>query len=100
MKKFLLAALITLFSATSHAATDEQIHEVCTLEADVAGLIMEARQYGIPMSKVMSQVNDNFKPYVIIAYKDIKWSSEKRKQNSIGEMSSNAYLKCYESYGK
>ncbi len=97
MKKFLLAALITLFSATSHASNDDYVHEICSLESDVAGLIMEARQYGVPMPKVMSQVSDSFKHYVVSAYKDPRWSTEKRKQSSMGEASSNAYLRCFES---
>lgn len=74
----------------------------CRSLSDLAGSIMKSRQSGVPMTRAMGITDDielpSFKElvrsFVIQAYKEPHYQSEKYKQRAIVSFSDNIYLEC------
>ena len=90
MKALILMALL---------AAPAGANEFCGNLADAAGSIMDARQKGVPMHKLMPIINENeardiMKLIVVEAYESPIYSSDKYKDRAISEMSNRVYLTC------
>lgn len=106
-----LAALITAFLMTAHAARGDQMMEHCTQVSSYAESAMLARQKGLPLSDTLGFVaelrerNASESAYVlsmiemlqelvIMAYDRPAFRGESARQQAINEFSSNAMLDC------
>jgi hypothetical protein len=113
MKKALsVAALVVALGTASIAAgSDEngQAHEFCFAQSELAEVVMQRRQEGIPMRKVMEklshvEVGDVQKgltfAMVTDAYSRPLFNSSGNQQESINEFGSLIYRQCYRAFTK
>lgn len=93
MKKLLTA--LTLLSL-SFTATAEDEKMTCKQVSELAGVIMTARQTGVPMVEVFEKA-DGFKvieDVIILAYKTPKFSVKENQQEQINEFKNEFFLNC------
>ncbi|MDY6469397.1 hypothetical protein SKM57_12510 [Acinetobacter faecalis] len=84
-------------------STENNARETCEDIELIAGVIMENRQYGTPMSKAMLILNktddEQFKQVlekiIISAYEMPKFSTEANKQEAITDFKEAYFLGCY-----
>lgn len=99
MKHLVLAAL--LVAAPSMATTKEQL-AVCTALSDLAGVIMEARQTGTPLSKIMEVSYKDAGATKIIqalameAYKAPRYNTPQYQQREIDDFKNTIMMLCLE----
>lgn len=80
--------------------TESEIQENCTLWAQYAATVMQARQSGAAMSKIMSIATDNGsidpmkKQIVIDAYESPQMSVESNQERMTREFENKYYLAC------
>lgn len=99
MKHLVLAAL--LVAAPSMATTKAQLAE-CTALSGVAGVIMEARQAGAPLSMIMEVSYKNAGATKIIqalamdAYKAPRYNTPQYQQRAIDDFKNTIMMLCLE----
>jgi len=98
VKKLLVTSLMLVLISTPALAG------ICEDISSLAGLIMDVRQKGAPMSTVMGVANeqkDAYRPLcrsiVIDAYESPKYSTESVKAQVISEFTNKYYLACVKS---
>jgi hypothetical protein len=101
MKNLLMTAAIFVATTTSAFAQDEVTpDQICSTLGELAGIIMEIRQGGAPMSKVISQVpgSDVVRALVIGAYDTPRYSTDGYKSEAIEDFSNEAMLTCFKEF--
>lgn len=93
MKNLIIATTLTLASASSFA------YERCEYISEVATVLMENRQLGASMAKMMEiMVKDEsdvlYKEMVIKAYEVPQYQVAKNQQREINDFANNWYLAC------
>ena len=99
MFKQIVAALVIMVSASSVSANDEFCSDVGGLARDV----MEFRQMGVPMSKVMGalangsdvEFNGVMKNMIIEAYEYSQYSTKSVAESRINKFGNDWELNCY-----
>ena len=92
MKKLLLATLLTITASSAFAATGI---DVCNAEEKANGTIMEMRQMGVEMSKIMKVLKTQAEiDRVIDAYEVPMYNSKKYQQKKVVEFKNKHYLIC------
>jgi hypothetical protein len=91
MKRLLIAATTALMMTTAHA------DEVCANLGEYARTVMESRQLGVPLSKVMAVVKDADIPKKIAldAYEQPRFQSEEFRQTAIEDFGNKWETLCY-----
>ena len=102
MKKFLLAAALTISTASN--AKVSNVEEYCNSMYELAETIMEARQNGMTMKKskeiIVTTVSDDenlvgiANSLVNWAYSKPMYNSEEFKQNETNKFAEEAYYSC------
>lgn len=110
--KYVITVII-LFVFTLLVQADEEEPNYCLSIESTAGTIMEARQVGVPMAKVMKHTHPKtgddkidegvekiMKAMVMDAYKRPRFSSKEYQQNAILDFRNEWYLSCLEANDK
>lgn len=102
--KPLIALTLALATLTSQASDEPTTQEICKSIADLAEVIMQARQNGRDMSVLMDLVGESFedaevrRPYdrmVVLAYDSPRFSVEKNQQDAVSDFKNSVYLSCF-----
>lgn len=93
-----------LYAKNTKEYINGEIYSTCGGASKYAAVVMESRQYGVPMSKVLELVDrhkgelgGDVEPYVqivLIAYDVPMYSSETYKQAGIKEFANSTYEVC------
>lgn len=87
-------AAVAIVAATSAAAETKQ--ETCTLIGQLAAVIMEKRQDGVDMSRLMEIADTELvRELVIFAYDTPRFSSEGYKRTAVQDFANEAMGVCY-----
>lgn len=91
MKALILAAAATLTMITANA-------QDCKMIGDLAEKTMEARQVGVPMSKMMEIAKDDrlLKSIIIDAYKKPRFSTDEFQRSATVDFRADWEVACYE----
>ncbi len=79
---------------------DEEMswQEVCSLNAELAEVIMRARQAGVPMSQIMDAFggdgNQIARAMTLAAYDSFRYHTENSKRRAVEDFRDEWYLKC------
>jgi hypothetical protein len=102
MKKILLAAVFTV----SAEALEPDWLDVCGQFAEISGGIMQARQDGIEMKKIITAINQtdgsqsqldmarDMTKITIAAYEIPRYQTEEKQQSVVTEFKNEVFLKC------
>lgn len=100
-----VATLLTLSSCTVAANTD-QVIERCSSQATVAANIMQARQNGVPITRIL-EINKEYPDakslldfFAMEAYKVPRYSTPENQQQSIVEFSNTIFMLCMNYFNK
>lgn len=104
MKKLILAATLAVVSLSANATKTDEKQEQCESMYEYAEIIMNARQNGLPMTKMKELVkNTNDKQMIKIgksliewAYSEPKYQSEELQKYSTNKFAEEAYYACKE----
>ena len=92
MRKLLIAATLLSASTTAIAATPD---EACDSFARLANVVMELRQAGQPMSKMMQIAKDPMTRYIIIeAYDYPRFGTNSIAKTVIRDFSDRIHVEC------
>lgn len=102
MKRLLLAATLTIASLSANATKTDEKQEKCESIYEYAEIIMNARQNGLPMTKMRELVkNTGDKSMIKIgnslidwAYSEPKYHSEELQKHSTNKFAEEAYYAC------
>ena len=87
-------AAVAIVAATSAVAETKQ--ETCTLIGQLAAVIMEKRQDGVDMSRLMEIADTELvQELVIFAYEMPRYSSEDYKRTAVQDFANEAMGVCY-----
>lgn len=87
-------AAVAIVAASGAAAETKQ--ETCTLIGQVAAVIMEDRQDGVDMSKLMEIAEAKLlQRMVIFAYETPRYPSEGYKRKAVQDFANEAMAACY-----
>lgn len=94
---FVLAALLFASSAMSNDRRAE-VMRACKVQSELGEVIMQSRQQGIPISKMMEHVkgDDVSQALVLVAYKRPRFHAKEAVEREVQEFSSAAYLRCFD----
>lgn len=92
----MLKAIAVTISLTTTPLTAET-EDPCPVLGELSGVIMENRQAGTPISKMMSVSPDNDLVTAIIlqAYQQPRYSTEKYRQRAIDDFANTVMTACY-----
>jgi len=89
-----VVAAVAIVAATGAAAETKQ--ETCTLVGQLAAVIMEKRQDGVDMSRMMEIADTELvRELVIFAYEMPRYSSEGYKRTAVQDFANEAMGVCY-----
>ena len=106
MKKIIatLTSLLLFTPLSSYAEESKKIDptEVCSTFEELAGLIMEHRPLGTPMSKIMkvSGSDEIGRKIVVDAYERSRFSTESYQKKSIENFKNEWFLSCFKELSK
>lgn len=87
MKKLIL--ILTLISTSLFA------RERCEIREDLARVIMESRQSGLPMRDMISLApNKDYINLIMKAYREPKWQSDMVRISAVNRFANDEYLAC------
>lgn len=91
MKQLILAAAAAMTVTTANA-------QDCKMIGDLAEKTMEARQVGVPMSKMMEIAKDDrlLKSIILDAYKKPRFSTEEFQRSATVDFRADWEVACYE----
>ena len=98
MKKSMIA--LTLLAAVgfapAHAEQAQTTHQRCSVISELAEVIMNARQAGVPMRTTMELAGEDKASQAMVsqAYSQPLWSSEEYKIRAATEHANKWYLAC------
>jgi hypothetical protein len=96
--KFVLALVMTSTIASAQEPTGQQL---CASFGDLAETIMQNRQNGVPMSKMMDATDLELARAIILdAYKLPRFSSEDYQEKQTADFRNEVELECYKHMGK
>lgn len=101
MIKSIATSLLALTMSYSALATDN-IDGKCETIEFMAEKIMESRQSGVSMTKMMSIEGGGAlaRTLVMIAYKENRWSTPENQAKAITKFKNKAALECYKANGE
>lgn len=93
MKNLLLGLVLSVAAASPALAVD-----VCDQVDKLSGAIMEGRQAGVTLRKMITMADDvSFgKTITLDAYKQPRWSGEKARKRAVVDFQNKWYLLCIE----
>lgn len=97
MKKYILFFIFLCIIPFNSFAEN---YDVCTDIHTLACKVMEARQIGIPITRMLEIVEPEFRFIVIEAFKVPKFSTKEFQQAAIDKFGEEAFLGCYEAINK
>jgi len=106
MKKIIATSisLLLFIPLLSYAEESKKIDpiEVCSTFEELAGLIMEHRQLGTPMSKIMKILGSDKigRKIVVDAYEETRFSTESYQKKSIENFKNKWFLSCFKGLSK
>lgn len=88
-----IATLLLVNPAASYAVTTQ---EMCESQEQMANTIMQARQTGVPLQRMLDLANGDavIKAIVRMAFTKPKFTSEKYKGNAADQFANEIYLLC------
>lgn len=92
MKRIITAALLAITITTPAMATED----ACKPMYDLAYIIMEKRQEGVPQHRLIDVVDGQFSGLIDIAYGETRWHTESRQTRAAEDFAEVAYLVCRE----
>ena len=94
--KSLTAAAVLLMAAPASAQEGEKAS--CTVIGDFAEKVMEKRQEGIAMSRIMKIAEDSdlLSAIVVAAYDQQRWQTKKIQRQTIQDFRNEIELICYQ----
>ena len=100
MKGLTLTMLLALATPIS-ADESNPVHDACTAFSNLAKSVMELRQKGSDIAKVMDITDDEeFRELVVAAFMVPRFTVEDRKQAAVVDFGNTAYLSCHEQWTK
>lgn len=92
----LKAAVVAVAIVAATGAAAETKQETCTLIGEIAAVIMEKRQDGVDMSRLMEIADTELvQRMVIFAYDTPRYSSEDYKRSAVQDFANEAMGVCY-----
>lgn len=94
MKAFLILLILNLTMLPVHA---EDWRETCSTVGELATTIMESRQSGASMAKLMEAVPEGgsyIETLIISAYDVPRYSTERMQKKAVEEFRDEVYLEC------
>ena len=90
------AVMTTLFFAVAQPVLAEKEQNVCESMGELAYMVMELRQEGVPMSHVM-QISDSelVKAIVVEAYDYPRFNSQEYKEKAADDFRNEVEVECY-----
>lgn len=84
------------------AMTDGEVHETCKVVSELAAMIMDARQSGVPMARMMETsvggADVEFERFnrslVVEAFRRPRMSVEENRRDEVRDFENQAYLRC------
>lgn len=92
MKRIITAALLAIAITTPAMATED----ACKPMYDLAYIIMEKRQEGVPQHRMLDAVDNQFSGLIDIAYGETRWHAESSQKRAAEDFAEAAYLVCME----
>lgn len=105
----LLTGAALVMAAATPATDQDETHEYCMLLSSIAETIMDRRQSGVPMSKMVGvmingNLNEPTQKYAIAmithAYKQSRYSSQEYRAQETQEFADTYYSACLVEYPK
>lgn len=90
MKRIITAALL----ATAAYQPAMAAEDACKPMYDLAYIIMEKRQEGVPQHRLIDVVDGQFAGLIDIAYGETRWHTESRQTRAAEDFAEAAYLVC------
>lgn len=96
MKKLIAAAIALAACAPAVASEELNSKDHCAQIHEVAEVVMEARQKGMPMPRLMSLSEGDalFESLVLEAYAAPRMSAPRNQQDLVNEFANDTYLQC------
>lgn len=82
MKKIIACMAMLCLSSVTMAETDKRL-ELCAVKQNVAKLIMDTRQMGLPMGDILALVDKDdvdSKTWIVVAYKQPRVATDEEKE--------------------
>ncbi|WP_417280028.1 hypothetical protein [Celeribacter sp.] len=101
MKKIvaMMAVAISVLISEKSAADGVDKSASCELVGETAAMVMQARQWGVPLSDVMSLFDPDDMPFAysfaIIAYEMPRYSSDYQREKAVFEFGDWVQLQCF-----
>lgn len=97
IKAVAMAVALSLTVFTQQAVAQDKVENICTVAADLAGVIMQNRQLGTPISKMMEVAGgDQYAiALILIAYDTPRFSTDEYQQEAVVNFSNEVGLACY-----
>ena len=99
MRKIVLALAAFLWAPHTIAGDyREEVLFACKVQSELAEVIMQSRQHGITISRMVEQVkgDDVALALVLVAYKKPRLGTKEAIDREVQEFSSAAYLRCFD----
>ncbi len=102
MWKRILFVYLLVVSLGCFAESPKKGDELCAEVHKTAAAIMENRQLGADMPRMMEIADGEpaVRMLVVAAYKKPRFSTEAHQQRSVSDFANSAYLACVEAYSK
>lgn len=101
MNKLIIALAIALTSISAHAMTEKTPMDLCIAYEKTSRLIMENRQDGMPLAKMLKAAKtDSTRNRIITAYKVNFFSTPEYKQRAIEAYANTSMIQCLDSFKK
>jgi len=90
------ATLSACSVAYAQANTLDDVKQTCKQIESMAGVVMKARQYNVPASKMMEMAENELRVSMIEeSFKEPLFSSDEYKQKAIQGFASKYYMECW-----
>jgi hypothetical protein len=91
----MITALLFCGLAQADSGDDPKKHEYCKELSRLAAKIMEARQAGVSVSKVMEITVPENHQMVVVAYESPRFNTASLQRRAIEDFENEAYLVCF-----